>query len=51
MNEKQESWEHSRNEIYPLLITIVILGVLAILSIIYLIFVTGREAGDDRGQI
>ena len=48
MNEKQESWEQSRNEIYPLLITIVCLGVLAILSIIYLIFVTGREAGDDE---
>ena len=48
MDEKQQEWEQTGRELYPLMISIIILVVVAIVCIIYLIIVTGRVPEDDE---
>jgi len=48
MKEKQQEWEASREILIPFAISILILVLLTILSIIFLICVTGRKPNDDN---
>ncbi|NLJ97027.1 MAG: HAMP domain-containing histidine kinase [Clostridiales bacterium] len=48
MAEKQQEWQQTGDELRPIIISMIVLVVVAILCIIYLIVVTGRGTDDDE---
>lgn len=48
MAERQKEWQNERLDLLPCVITLILSAVVSLLSIIYLMCVTGRRAGDDE---